>query len=223
MTKFTQLNAAIALVAATLSPWCRPLAAQGGVAIAGFETDGSVGLPHTNYDAIGRAMTLLLATEIRSHTRAMVVDIRTPDGVRLGRIDVAKARAAASQAGAKYLIVGTILDQYGDLRVEARLLNAATGDPVAVVRADKGHTKREDLAESATDLAIALGGHPELGGARKAPERGAISVEAMVSFGEGLRFEDEGDRGKAAESYRAALKLSPGLTEAAAALRRVGG
>ena len=89
----------------------------------------------------------------------------------MGRIDVAKARAAATQAGAKYLIVGTLLDQYGDLRVEARLLNAATGDPVAVVRADKGHTKREDVVEAATDLAIALGGHAELGGARKAPER----------------------------------------------------
>jgi TolB-like protein len=223
MTKFTQLNAVIALVSATIAPWCPPVAAQTGVALAGFETDGSVGLSRANYDAMGRAMTILLATEIGSHTGATVVAIRTPGGVRMGRIDVAKARAAAAQVGAKYLIVGTILDQYGDLRVEARLLNAASGDPVAVVRADKGHTKREDLVESATDLAIALGRHAELGGARKAPERGAISVEAMVSFGEGLRFEDEGDRGKAAESYRAALKLSPGLTEAAAALRRVGG
>lgn len=223
MKKSTQLTTIIALVSGALAQGWSPAAAQGGVAIAGFETDGSVGLRRADYDAIGRAMTILLGTELKSHTGATVVDIRAPGGTRMGRIDVAKARTAATQAGAEYLIVGTILDQYGDLRVEARLLNAATGDPVAVVRADKGHTKRENLAESATDLAIGLGRRAELGGARKAPERGSISVEAMVSFGEGLRFEDEGDRGKAAESYRAALKLSPGLTEAAAALRRVGG
>ncbi len=143
--------------------------------------------------------------------------------MRMGRIDVTKARAAATQLGAKYLIVGTILDQYGDLRVEARLLGAATGDPVAVIRADKGHTEREELIESITDLAIGFGGRAELGGARTAPERGKISIEAMVSFGQGVRFEEAGDRSKAAAAYRAALQRSPALTEAAAALRRVGG
>ena len=223
MMKSTQLTAAIALASVTLAMVWAPVSAQGGVAIAGFETDGSVGLPRADYDAMGRAMTVLLGTEIGSRTGATIVDIRAPGGVRMGRIDVSKARAAAAQAGAKYLIVGTILDQYGDLRVEARVLNAATGDPVTVVRADKGHTKRENLAESATDLAIGLGARAELGGARKAPERSAISVEAMVSFGQGLRLEEAGDRSKAAGSFRAALKLSPGLTEAAAALRRVGG
>ena len=223
MKKFTQVTAVIALASVVLASGWSPAAAQGGVAVAGFETDGSVGLPRADYDAMGRAMTVLLATELGSHTGAAVVDIRAASGIRMGRIDVTRARAAATQAGAKYLVVGTILDQYGDLRVEARLLNAATGDPVAVVRADKGHTKREHLAESATDLAIGLGGRAELGGARKAPERGGISVEAMVSFGQGLRSEEASDRDKAAESYRAALRLSPALTEAAAALRRVGG
>lgn len=218
-----QVAATIALAMVAPVTGGSSAAAQGGVAIAGFETDGSVGLPRADYEAMGRAMTVLLGTEIGSRTGAAVVDIRATGGVRMGRIDVTKARAAATQAGARYLIVGTLLDQYGDLRVEARLLNAATGDPVAVVRADKGHTKRENLAESATDLAIGLGGHAELGGARQAPQRASISVEAMVSFGQGLRSEEAGDRSKAAESYRAALKLSPELTEAAAALRRVGG
>jgi hypothetical protein len=223
MTKFTQLAAAIALAVALPVPGARPLAAQGGVAIAGFETDGSVGLAREDYDAIGRAATVLLATELRSHTAATVVGIPTPGGMRMGRIDVTKARAEATQAGAKYLIVGTILDQYGDLRVEARLLNAATGDPVAVVRAAKEHSEREALIAAITDLAIGFGTRGELGDARKAPARSAIPIEAMVTFGQGLRFEESGDRGKAAGAYRTALNLAPGLTEAAAALRRVGG
>ncbi len=223
MKTTTQLTVALALASVALARPSDRAAAQGGVAIAGFETDGSVGLPRADFDAMGRAMTVVLGTEIGSRTGAAVVVIRPMGGTRIGRIDVTKARAAAIEAGAKYLIVGTILDQYGDLRVEARLLSAATGDPVAVVRADKGHTKRENLAESASDLAIGLGGRAELGGARQAPERAAISAEAMVNFGQGLRSEEAGDRDKAATSYRAALKLSPGLTEAATALRRVGG
>ena len=223
MKQSTQVTTVIALASVVLSSAWVPASAQGGVAVAGFETDGSVGLARADYDAMGRAMTVLLGTEIASRTGATVMDIHSTGGIRMGRIDVTKARAAAAQSGAKYLVVGTLLDQYGDLRVEARLLNAATGDPVAVVRAKQGHTKRENLAEAATDLAIGLGGRAELGGARKAPDRGSISVEAMVSFGQGLRSEEAGDRDKAAESFRGALKLSPGLTEAATALRRVGG
>ena len=96
MKAFTQLNAAIALAAAAITPWWSPVAAQGSVAIAGFETDGSVGLSRANYDAMGRAMAVLLATEISSHTGATIVDIRIPGGVRMGRIDVAKARRRSS-------------------------------------------------------------------------------------------------------------------------------
>src|SRR5512140_609932 len=109
MMKFTQVTAVITLAGIALLPGLAPLPAQSGVAIAGFETDGSVGLPRADYDAMGRAMTVLLGTEIGSHTGATVVEIRTPGGIRMGRIDVTKARAAAAQAGAKYLIVGTIL------------------------------------------------------------------------------------------------------------------
>ena len=222
MKNFTQLAVVVALTLSVLTT-PRPLAAQGGVAIAGFETDGSVGLPRPDYDAMGRAVTVLLGTALRTHSGAKVVEIHPTGGIRMGRIDVTKARAAATQAGAKYLIVGTILDQYGDLRVEARLLNALTGDPLAVIRADKGHTKREELGESIADLAIGLGGRAELGGLRPAPERKELPVDAVVSFGRGLQAEEAGNRSKAADDYREALKLAPGLSEAAAALRRVGG
>jgi TolB-like protein len=223
MKKVAQLLATVSLAAGITTLAASPTLAQGGVAVAGFETDGSVGLPRADYDALGRAMTVMLGTDLASHATGPVVEIKSAGGVRMGRVDLTRARAAATQAGAKYVVVGTILDQYGDVRVEARLVNAATGDPVAVIRADKGHTKREQLAESVTDLAIGLGARAELGGSRKGGERGATSVEAMVSFGQGLRFEDVGDKAKAAEAYRAAIKLAPALQEASAALQRVGG
>ncbi len=61
MKKVTQLIAAIALASAPLAPVVAPAAAQGGVAIAGFETDGSVGLSREDYDAIARAATVFSA------------------------------------------------------------------------------------------------------------------------------------------------------------------
>lgn len=223
MTRFTQLAVVTALALLATGRSAGQVTAPPGVAVAGFETDGSVGLTRADYDAMGRAMTALLSSELGARSRATVFDIRMAGGARLGRIDLAKARAAATQAGAKYLIVGTILDQYGDLRVEARLINAANGDPIAVIRAEPGHGKREQLGESLNDLATGLGGRTELGGIKAAPVRATIPVDALVSFGQGLRFEEAGDKAKAADSYRAALKLAPGLSEATAALRRVGG
>lgn len=223
MTRSLQAIAVMALTSGLLAPVGAPLAAQGGVAVAGFETDGSVGLTRSDYDAMGRALTVLLSEELGRVSQVRVFDLQFQGTARMGRIDISRARAAATQAGAKYLIVGTMLDQYGDLRVEARLLDAATGDPVAVIRAAPAHGKREQLAESVDDLATGLGGRSELGGSKGAPALRAIPVDALVSFGQGLRFEEAGDRAKAVESYRAALKLAPGLTAVTTALRRAGG
>jgi TolB-like protein len=217
MKQVTQLAAVIGLALSL------PAAVPAQVAVAGFETDGSVGLTRADYDAMGRAMTALLRSELGLRAGAPVVEIPSAGATRMGRIDLAKARASATQAGAKYLIVGTLLDQYGDLRVEARLVNAATGDPIAVVRAQPSHAKREQLSESLGDLVNGLGSRSELGGAKPGPVRASVPVDALVNFGQGLRYEEAGDKLKAADSYRAALKLAPGLTEVTTALRRVGG
>lgn len=217
----TIVIAALALVILAGNP--AAVTAQTAIAVAGFETDGSVGLPKADYDAIARALSVMLGTEISSHSEARVVPLASTGGARMGRVDIAAARTAATQAGAKYLVVGTLLDQYGDLRMEARLLSAATGDAVAVIRGGTGHAKREHLAEALNDLAVGLAARTELGASRAAAERASTPVDAIVSFGQGLRFEASGDRAKAAEAYRAAIKLAPALNEASAALRRVGG
>ncbi len=55
-----------------------PVVAQSGskVGVAGFETDGSVGLSREDYDALGRALSALLSAEVGSRgspTSALVV------------------------------------------------------------------------------------------------------------------------------------------------------
>jgi len=201
-------------------------AAQSGgkVAVAGFETDGSVGLTRDEYDALGRALSALLSTEVGNRGSATSTLVVKPvPGARSGRVDVGAARAAATSAGATVLVVGTLLDQYGDIHIEARVIDATTGEPIAVVRGSPSFEKREQLAEAIADLADRIAQQPAVGGKQASFARGGVPVAALVKFGQGLRFESAGDAGKAADAYRASLKTAPGFTEAATALRRVGG
>lgn len=209
----------MALAVAT-TPGAAAVAQGGGVSVGGFETEGSVGLTRDDYDALGRALTALLAAEVRGTAGAQVIPIPSAGG-KPGSVDLSAARTAANAAGAKVLVVGSLLDQYGDIHVEARMINAVTGEPIAVIRGDPKLVKREQLAEAIADLADRLAqqqGRTTRGGATRA----SVPVDALVHFGKGLRLEDAGDKAKAAESYRAAVRGAPGFTEAAAALQRVG-
>ena len=213
---------AVAVLALTLlAPGSTLLAQTGGkLSVAGFETDGSVGLSRDDYDALGRALSALLSAQVGGPA---VLVVKPVAGLRSGRVDVGAARAAATKAGAKILVVGTLLDQYGDIHLEARILDAATGEPIAVVRGNPSLAKREQLAEAIGDLADRIAQQPAVGGSRGNGTRSGIPVTALVLFGKGLRFEEAGDSAKAAEAYRNALKAAPALSEAATALRRVGG
>lgn len=198
------------------------LAAQSGgkVSVAGFETDGSVGLSRDDYDALGRALTALISADVGASSSLVVKPV---PGARSGRVDVGAARAAAQKAGVKVLVVGTLLDQYGDIHVEARVLDVTTGEPIAVVRGNPALGKREQLGEAIADLADRIVSQPVVGGNKGTGSRGGVPVAALVLFGKGLRYEDAGDNAKAADAYRSALKASPAFSEISVALRRVGG
>ncbi len=207
---------ALALAASTAN-----LGAQGGVAVGGFETDGSVGLDRGSYQAISRALTDLLGRRLGERGAAQVVPLPPASAARPGRVDVGAAREAAQAAGSRLLVVGSLLDQYGDIQIEARVINAATGEPVAVVRGDPKLVKREQLAEALASLADQLTAQPGVGGSPTGPGS-ALTVEALVQYGKGLEFEAAGDKAKAAEAFRAALRAAPGFSEATAGLQRVG-
>lgn len=217
MTFWRQTVVALALAAAP----ARSIGAQ--VTVGGFETEGSVGLSRDDYDALGRALSALLTAEVGGRSTARLVPIRPVTGSKAGEVDLGAARTAAAQGGAKVLVVGSLLDQYGDIHIEARMIDAATGEPIAVIRGDPKLAKREQLAQAIADLADRLADQPGVGGRRVGPARAGVPVEALVGYGKGLRYEDAGDRTKAAEAFRVALRGAPGFTEAGVALRRVGG
>ena len=197
--------------------------AQSGVSVGGFETDGSVGLDRADYTALGRALSALLSGQLGDRTTATVVPINTAPGSRPGRVDVGAARTAAQAAGAKLLVVGSLLDQYGDIQVEARVIDAVTGEPIAVVRGDPALARRESLADAIVSLADQLGEQQGLGSRGGEAASRALPITALIHFGRGLGLEDSGDRSGAAAEYRQAVAAAPGFNEAQVALRRVGG
>lgn len=217
-----QLVVALALGSAPIGG----LLAQGGrtVAVANFETDGSVGMDRDAYTALGRALGHLLASELRTRLEPPVVALPLTAAARTGRIDVAAARTAGVNAGAEFLLVGSLLDQYGDIHTEARVINATTGTPVAVIGGDASLSSRQQLSEAVAALADSIAA--QAGFARRSGAMGtrrSISADALVQFGRGLGFEEAGDRTQAAEAFRAAVRAAPRLSEASAALARVGG
>lgn len=217
MVRSSQLVVALALAATPVA-----LHAQDGVSVGGFETDGSVGLDRADYDALGRALAALLSSRLGERAEARVIAITPADASRPGRVDIGAARDAAAQAGAKFLVVGSLLDQYGDIQLEARLIDATTGKPLAVVRGDPAYVKREQLALAVAALADQLTAQPGVGG-QPAGRGAGVPVDALLEFGRGLAAEADGNRTGAAAAYRAALQVAPGFSEAQAALRRVGG
>ncbi len=198
------------------------LAAQGtGVSVGGFETHGSVGLSRADYQALGRALSELLAERL-GERGAGSVKVVAAAADRPGRVDLGAARSAATSAGSSLLVVGSLLDQYGDIQVEARVIDATTGRAIAVVRPDPDLVHRDQLAEAIASLANELTEQPGVGGI-PAPYQQGIPVSALVEYGKGLEAEAAGDRAAAAAAYRAALQAAPGLSGAEAALARVGG
>jgi TolB-like protein len=202
------------------------VAAQAGQALAvgSFETDGSVGMDRDAYTALGRALGHVLTTELQARLDRPIVALPGTASARPGRIDVAAARQAGLTAGAGFILVGSLLDQYGDIHIEARIINATSGDPVAVVRGDPTLASRAQLGEAMGALADSVAAHA--GFTRRAgatASRRSLPADALVQFGRGLGFEEAGDRTKAADALRAAVRAAPGFREAAAALARVGG
>jgi hypothetical protein len=215
--RWTQLVVLSALATAPLGAQQRPLT------VTPFETEGSVGLPREDYDALSRALGAVLAFELDARRDAAVTPLNLPAASRAGRVDLAAARSGTTAAKAALIVVGTLLDQYGDIHLEARVLDGATGNSLAVVQGDPALATREKLSEAVADLAGRVVKDSLVGGVPEARWRRNLSIVALVQFGRGLRAESAGDRNAAATAYRAALSAAPTLDEAKAALTRVGG
>jgi TolB-like protein len=223
-------------LAALLSP-ASPRAVRGQaavIAVLPLDNGGSHGQDPEDFEALRHGIAAMLASELghnpawrpvpRERVRGAL------DGPALGRsghVDAPSAARLGQALGARYVVAGTFIDLYGDFRIDARLIDAATGEVAKVVRSDPKLSDRrqmfrliQSVAERLTDGA---GLAPLPASAAQAARARNVPVEALTLFSRALVYHDRGDTRRASEFYQRALSAFPDFAEAKEGLRRLGG
>lgn len=205
--------------------------ARATITVLPFENSGSYGQDREAFDALEVGLPAILSATLAAHPSVAVVERgrldQTLDQQKLAavhRLDAGSATEIAKAAGARYAVSGSFADFYGKFRINARVVDAQTGQILKVVSNDD--PKLQDRAQLAAIVqvvadrivgAMGLAPYPPEVAAR----RRAVPTDALTEFSRGLMFENRGDRAKAAEAYQRALTSAPDLDEARSGLQRV--
>jgi TolB-like protein len=200
-------------------------------AILSFENTGSYGQDKEVFEALELGLAVLNGRVIARHPGADVVQRAQLEAVtrslNLGpaqRVDAASAAQVGKRTGAGYTVTGSFADFYGKFRVNARLVNAQTGEILRIVSNDD--PKLQDRAQLSAILqtvgekiTAAVGLPPYPAGAAPPP----LPTDAITAFSRGLLHESRGERAQAIELYQGAVTAFPEFEEAREGMRRVRG
>ena len=201
------------------------------IAILPFEDRGSYGQDKEVFRALQLGIPATLGAELVRNPRVRIAErARIAQAVQaenLGpnaRVDAATAAKVGTQAGARYAVTGNFADFYGKFRIDARVIDAQSGQILKVVsNNDAALQDRADLSriiQSLADKIIVAMSLPPSAGAPPGPAR-SVPTEALTQYSLGLLQETQGDRGKAAEHYQRALTSFPDYSEAREGMQRV--
>jgi TolB-like protein len=224
------LTTAVLAVSAVSAP------AQAGppvVAILPFQDRGSFGQDQDVFRALELGIPATIEAELSGHSELRLVDparvsqaLQSQHFDAAARLDAATAARVAKEVGAGYAVTGNFADFYGRFRLDARVIEAATGQILKVVsNTDPDLQDRTDLyriLQRVGHQVLAVADPSAMGHIADAEGR-LIPTGALVQFSLGLLRESQGDREKAAQHYTQALSSLPNYPEARAGLRRVRG
>ncbi|CAN5838680.1 hypothetical protein BH24GEM1_BH24GEM1_21850 [soil metagenome] len=212
----------------------QPVVAQGATprfAVVAFENTGSYGQDKEVFEALEIGLAAMLTRSIDRHPGADVVQraglleaMRKLDLGPAQRVDAASAAQLGKATGARYTVTGSFADFYGKFRINARVVDARTGEIVKVVSNDD--PKLQDRAQLAAivqavgeKVTAAAGLPPYPAGSAPPP----APTDAITAYSRGLLHESRGDRARASAFYESALTAFPQFEEAREALARVRG
>ncbi len=201
-----------------------------GVAVLPFENGGSYGQDKEDFDALEVGIQQMLLTEFAVNAALRVVErgriqqlMSEQDLGTSGRVDQNTAARIGKLVGARYMVLGGFVDFYGDLRIDARVVNVETGE---IVKTDRVRDKREKLYDSVVELARRVTNGLDLPPlSRQAMEerqKRDVPAEAVRLYVKGLLYQDRGDQQRAAQLFQQAIDEFPDYTEAKEALRQSG-
>ena len=205
-----------------------PLAAQqdrATFAVLPFQNEQSFGLEPADYTALELGLAQLLASELARSSGGQVADRRRTEeavGKRTVppvRLDAAAAQRIGGLVGARYVVLGNFVDAYGRIRVNARLVDASSGQFLKSVSNDDPKLQTRDQLHRAVQ-AVAQKILAELGLPAPAASP-AVPTIAVLAFSRGLSAEEAGDKATAAKQFQAALDAAPGFGDAKEAAARM--
>jgi len=226
---------ALALVAGLVVPGAA--AAQDtrpGVGIMAFDNGGSYGQEAEDFAALQIGLQQMLIGDMAGNSGMRLVErgrlrelLDEQDLGAAGRVDASTAAQIGRLIGARYMIMGSFVDWYGDFRLDARVVNVETGE---IIKTDRARGQREDFFTILGDLADDIPNGLDLP-ALSARDRqtqqenrdrlGDANPEAVRAYMRGLLYQDRGDNERAAELFSQAIEAFPAYHEAREALNQV--
>ena len=200
-----------------------------GIAVLPFSNGGSYGQGKEDFEALERGIAGMMISELAANPAARVVEReeiqRLLDEQNLGaqgRVDASTAAKLGKLVGARYMVMGTFVDFYGDFRVDVRLINSETGE---VVKTESERMQRDHLFDIIRNISTRLMKGANLPALpRQASEQRMgrqIPTEALTYYSRALLYQDRGQKDKAVEMFNRALAIFPEYAEAQEGLQRV--
>jgi TolB-like protein len=200
-----------------------------GIAVLPFNNGGSYGQQKEDFDALERGIAGMMISELSANASARVVERqeiqKLLDEQNLGaqgRVDAATAAKIGKVVGARYMVLGTFVDFYGDFRVDVRLINTETSE---VVKTESERMQRDHLFDIIRNIAARLMKDANLPALTRQTSDQRMSrqvpTEALTYYSRALLFQDRGQKDKAVEMFNRALAIFPEYAEAQEGLQRV--
>ncbi len=200
-----------------------------GIAVLPFNNGGSYGQGKEDFDALERGIAGMMISELAANPAARVVEreaiqrlLEEQNLGAQGRVDAQTAAKIGKLVGARYMVMGTFIDFYGDFRVDVRLINTETSE---VVKTESERMQRDHLFDIIRNVAARLMKDASLPALPRPASDQRMSrqvpTEALTYYSRALLYQDRGQKEKAVEMFNRALTIFPGYAEAQEGLQRV--
>jgi len=200
-----------------------------GIAVLPFNNGGSYGQGKEDFDALERGIAGMMISELSQNPAARVVERqeiqRLVDEQNLGaqgRVDPQTAAKVGKLVGARYTVLGTFIDFYGDFRVDVRLVNTETGE---IVKTESERMQRDHMFDIIRNIAARLMKDANLPALqRQASDQRMgrqVPTEALTYYSRALLYSDHGQKDKAVEMFNRAIAIFPDYAEAKEGLQQV--
>ena len=200
-----------------------------GIAVLPFTNGGSYGQAKEDFDALERGIAGMMISELQRNPAARVVErdqitqlLSEQNLGAQGRVDSATIARVGKVTGARYMVMGTFIDFYGDFRTDVRLVNSETTE---IVKTESDRAQRDhlfDLIRNVSERLMKDANLPQL--ERRANDQRSerkIPTEALTYYSRALLYQDRGQKEKAADMFMHAIQIFPEYAEAQQGLQRV--